>query len=64
MCATHQYTQSNPENKLARLLSEDLGLAVEPKALRLFLLHRWDDIASAAHAIHDEATRGPSVEAG
>jgi len=41
-----------PEHKLADLMNNDLGVTVEPKLLRLFVLHNWRSVSLLAHAIH------------
>jgi hypothetical protein len=41
------------EEKLARMVREDLGVTINAQALRMFIRSRWPDIARAAHAIHE-----------
>lgn len=42
-----------PERKMVELMANDLGVTIEPKAMRLFLLHRWRLVSLYSHAIHD-----------
>lgn len=44
-----------PEDELSRMLASDLGVSVDPKALRMFLRYRWTRVSSLAHRIHDDA---------
>lgn len=43
-----------PDVRLANLIHEDFGVRLDHRALRLFVLLRWNEITSAAHAIHDK----------
>jgi hypothetical protein len=42
-----------PEELLAKLFREDLGVEINPMALRMFIRLRWDRAQVLAHAIHD-----------
>jgi hypothetical protein len=42
------------EEKLARLLSSQLNVQIEPKALGILLKDKWAIIAAYAHIIHDD----------
>ncbi|KRQ11919.1 hypothetical protein AOQ73_05790 [Bradyrhizobium pachyrhizi] len=41
------------EETLARMFREDLGVAIEPQALRMFIRHRFARLSPLAHRIHD-----------
>ena len=41
-----------PEKLLARALHDDLGIEVNPQALRMFIRTRWDRVQILAHKIH------------
>lgn len=43
---------SRPEQRLSRLLSEELGLYVDATALRVFIRAHWSTISPLAHEIH------------
>jgi hypothetical protein len=38
---------------LARVFKEDLGVTIEPQALRIFIRWRWDRVKTLAHRIHE-----------
>lgn len=40
-----------PEVAIARLIREDLGVDVNPQALRMFVRSRWKEISRNAHLI-------------
>lgn len=42
-----------PEVILAEAFKKDLGVAMDPQALRIFIRWRWDRIQKLAHKIHD-----------
>ena len=42
-----------PEDTLSVAIKADLGVEIDPKALRLFILMRWDRVTVLAHAIHE-----------
>jgi len=42
-----------PEQTLAKCFREDLGVEINPQALRMFIRMRWDRISTLAHRIHD-----------
>jgi endonuclease III len=44
-----------PEVILAEAFAKDLGLVVDPQALRIFIRWRWDRVQTLAHRIHDAA---------
>jgi hypothetical protein len=44
----------DPEGKLAALVNKDLGTNIDPKAMRMFLLHRWDFVQMYSHAVHEQ----------
>lgn len=41
-----------PEFLLARLIQSDLGVGVNPQALRMFVRSRWSKLSPLAHSIH------------
>lgn len=43
-----------PEVILAEAFKLDLGVTMDPQALRIFIRWRWDRIQKLAHKIHDE----------
>ena len=54
MCevATETKTTIAPELELANLLKADLGIEINPQALRMWVRWRWQDLIVAAHQIH------------
>jgi hypothetical protein len=42
-----------PEERIATMVREDLGVTVNPQALRMFIRTRWARLSKAAHEIHD-----------
>jgi hypothetical protein len=44
---------SSPERLLADAVQKDLGVTIDPQALRIFLRWRWDRVQQLAHKIHD-----------
>jgi hypothetical protein len=45
--------EAPPEERIAKMLKDDLGVTVNPQALRMFLRTRWSAMSKAAHEIHD-----------
>lgn len=45
-------TEQDPEIALAREIKSELGVDIDPKALRMFIRYRWELIAPLTHAIH------------
>lgn len=43
-----------PEQLLAEAMKRDLGIVIDPQALRIFIRWRWNDVQRLAHRIHDE----------
>lgn len=41
-----------PESALARELRDELGVDINPQALRIFIRSRWPTVSRLAHAIH------------
>lgn len=41
-----------PEVLLAKMFKDDLGVMIEPQALRMFIRWRWERITPVAHRIH------------
>lgn len=44
-----------PEVILAEAFKRDLGVIMDPQALRIFIRWRWDRVQTLAHKIHDGA---------
>jgi hypothetical protein len=42
-----------PEDRIAKMVRDDLGVSVNPQALRMFIRTRWARLSKAAHEIHD-----------
>lgn len=42
-----------PEQLLANAFKHDLGVTMDPQALRIFIRWRWDRVQKLAHQIHD-----------
>jgi hypothetical protein len=42
-----------PEQRIATMVREDLGVTVNPQALRMFIRTRWARLSKAAHEVHD-----------
>lgn len=55
MCSGSQSTidTTPPEQTLAKCFREDLGVEINPQALRMFIRIRWERISTLAHRIHD-----------
>ncbi len=41
------------EDLISEMFREDLGVTIEPQALRMFIRHRFDRLSPLAHRIHD-----------
>lgn len=41
------------EKVLADMFLEDLGIVIDPQALRIFIRHRFERLSPLAHRIHD-----------
>ena len=41
-----------PEDRIAAAFREDLGVVINPQALRIFIRTRWTLLSDAAHQIH------------
>lgn len=48
----HIVSPEKPEAALSRLLGEELGVHINPQALRIFIRSRWGQVCKLAHAIH------------
>jgi len=44
--------RSAPEVFLAKMLKDDLGVEVNPQALRMFIRAQWGNVSACAHKIH------------
>lgn len=53
MCGELAFNVTKTEEALAALIESDLGVAVSPILLRLWLNTRWNRVSSLAHQIHD-----------
>lgn len=57
MCTVDVAAGNNEEAKseelLARMFKEDLGVRVEPQAMRMFVRSRWERLTTLAHRIHE-----------
>jgi hypothetical protein len=42
-----------PEERIAKMLKDDLGVTVNAQALRMFIRTRWARLSKAAHEVHD-----------
>ena len=42
----------NPEVILSEEFKNELGVDINPQALRMFIRHRWHILSPLAHAIH------------
>lgn len=42
----------DPEKLLAREFKDELGVDINPQALRMFIRSRWHRISTLSHAIH------------
>lgn len=42
-----------PEERLAKMVRDDLGVTINHQALRMFIRTRWARVSKAAHEIHD-----------
>lgn len=52
MCTDPQ-PERNPEILLAKAFKEDLGVEINPQALRMFIRMRWSRVSALAHLIHE-----------
>lgn len=50
---SQQYDHRTSEQILASMFFEDLGVTIEPQALRMFIRHRFGRLSPLAHRIHD-----------
>jgi hypothetical protein len=42
----------SPEQRIADALRRELGVTVNPQALRIFMRTQWETVRKAAHEIH------------
>jgi hypothetical protein len=49
----HIAVAEKPEVALAGALRDELGVEVNPQALRIFIRSRWGQVCKLAHAIHE-----------
>jgi hypothetical protein len=45
--------EAKSEETLVAMIREDLGITVDPQALRMFLRQHWTRIALLGHRIHE-----------
>jgi hypothetical protein len=50
---TYVAPEPPPEDRIAKMVREDLGVTINPQALRMFIRTRWARVSKAAHEIHD-----------
>jgi hypothetical protein len=43
---------ASPEEQLANLMADDLGVTIAPRELRMFIRANWRKVSAYAHAIH------------
>lgn len=51
-----QYTVASelpPEERITKMLKDDLGVTINSQALRMFIRTRWARLSKAAHEVHD-----------
>lgn len=53
MSITYSVPPQLPEEKLANMMRNDLGVEVDSKHLRLFINANWRAVQAYAHAIHE-----------
>ena len=61
MCFAAAGAAVKPEWLLAVIIERELGVKIDPMALRMFVRAHWKDVAPLAHAIHgktEETTNG------
>jgi hypothetical protein len=46
-------SQYSPETRIADAFRRELGVHINPQALRIFIRKEWSTISKAAHEIHD-----------
>jgi hypothetical protein len=49
----YTHAEPPPEDRLAKMVRDDLGVSINPQALRMFIRTRWARVSKAAHEIHD-----------
>lgn len=52
MCTAPE-PEKHPEVLLAKMFKEDLGVEIDPQALRMFIRFRWGRVSALAHIIHE-----------
>lgn len=50
---TTTFERRASEQIMVDMIREDLGVTIDPQALRMFLRYRWERIAPLAHRVHD-----------
>lgn len=48
------------EERLSDLISDELGVSIDPATLRIFIRAHWETIAPAAHEIHSAKFHRPA----
>ena len=54
MCGPYKYA-TDPEILLAQEFKNELGVDINPQALRTFVRAKWSRISVLAHSIHETA---------
>lgn len=53
MCTRGAVYTPKPQEELAALMKQEMGVDIDPRLLKLFIRFKWADVARLAHAIHD-----------
>lgn len=51
-----------PETRLSALIERELGIAINPSALRILIRAHWDEVQGLAHDIHGTKPRASRGE--
>lgn len=51
--SAYDYQPASPEQTLSEALRRELGVHIDPQALRIFIRTHWRTVSVAAHRIHD-----------
>jgi hypothetical protein len=56
MCDPKSFKPGRPaEDQIADLMRKEMGVQINPQALRMFIRANWRSVSVLAHCIHDEA---------
>lgn len=50
----HASAEAAPEILLAKAFKDDLGVDINPQAMRMFIRMRWKRVSTLAHKIHGD----------